>query len=577
MSSIRITEADATLRQEITNDIDRYLNTMIDLRRRLNSIVLINRLPPELLGEIFSLCQDHSWNLPWSDRSNYLRVKEPLRWIFITGVCHHWREVALRTLKLWAPINLDYPTFARELSLTRAKSLPLQLTANWWSTSQAVLFDEIAPNFCRVQSIDIRFLPCTIASGTFNKIPTTMSPLKSIRIINKHHSSHTFANIFGNCHFTAIQKLELEGCVARLPSCLLGSTLNQLILRTDSVVFLNPVTFVSCLSQMTQLETLHIRGVSFREKETKRASDLFTQKVPLSSLRQLTLESPRQAESDYISFLKNLELPSHTKIRLKFPTITTGCDISALISATMELFRPTTFQSLSLCDTIHAFAIGLWEDTIDRVTDTREPDPPFGLWLPRSFQHRRIVWDGFLHTIYLHCVETLHFGNLDDTRGAVDDWKRLLLTCHHVKNLSLRGECTPTVLELLHGTEEIKLDEDDSFSQLVMPELETIHISDYMWCSMKELRAGECGQFTEDFESVIKERESAGFPIEKVVIRGCQNMDENEVDALKQAGVAVEWDGYVYVVEPSECGHSDDDEEDHYEVQPEDLFEDDLL
>ncbi|KAK7676234.1 hypothetical protein QCA50_020814 [Cerrena zonata] len=92
------------------------------------------------------------------------------------------------------------------------------------------------------------------------------------------------------------------------------------------------------------------------------------------------------------------------------------------------------------------------------------------------------------------------------------------------------------------------------------------------------------GELTENLVSVIKQRNAAGFPIEKVVIEECWNMRESDVDLIRKGGVEVEWDRCINTWDhsSSECDSDeadddddDDDDDDHYEVQPEDLFDDD--
>ncbi|KAJ7483482.1 hypothetical protein FB451DRAFT_991164, partial [Mycena latifolia] len=62
----------------------------------------LRRMPPELLGEIFS------WTLPSVQealgRRRFQDKHSP--WVF-TQVCHRWRAVALSTPSLWSQIVIN--------------------------------------------------------------------------------------------------------------------------------------------------------------------------------------------------------------------------------------------------------------------------------------------------------------------------------------------------------------------------------------------------------------------------------------------------------------------------------------
>lgn len=137
-----ITEADLRVGKEFESEIERHLQIVTELRHRLNSLVRINRLPPELLAEIFYFCQVEPWNRH-EDESKFKPIGTQLRWIFILCVCHHWREIALATPRLWARVPLDHTRFAIEC-IIHAKSSPLHLVANRWYPEQSAFFEHIA-------------------------------------------------------------------------------------------------------------------------------------------------------------------------------------------------------------------------------------------------------------------------------------------------------------------------------------------------------------------------------------------------------------------------------------------------
>ena len=56
-TGMQLTKEEEPVLQAIEADIDRYSKLLVELRRRRNSFVRLNRLPPELLAEIFLHCR----------------------------------------------------------------------------------------------------------------------------------------------------------------------------------------------------------------------------------------------------------------------------------------------------------------------------------------------------------------------------------------------------------------------------------------------------------------------------------------------------------------------------------------
>ncbi|KAJ3533450.1 hypothetical protein NMY22_g7327 [Coprinellus aureogranulatus] len=89
---------------------------LIALKTCQNAIVPINRLPPEILSQIFHYVQD-------LDEQDSFRT---LFWVVITAVCKHWRAVALNCNTLWTRLAFPHPKFT-ELMLSRSGSAPLRI------------------------------------------------------------------------------------------------------------------------------------------------------------------------------------------------------------------------------------------------------------------------------------------------------------------------------------------------------------------------------------------------------------------------------------------------------------------
>ncbi|KAL1701009.1 hypothetical protein EV121DRAFT_282967 [Schizophyllum commune] len=92
------------------------------LNNAYNTHAPVNKLPPELLGRIFLLCQPH-----YDDFLPYWTSRRSLLWTAITRVCTHWRHIAIALPALWCTIDLSRndPAEIGETFLARSAESPL--------------------------------------------------------------------------------------------------------------------------------------------------------------------------------------------------------------------------------------------------------------------------------------------------------------------------------------------------------------------------------------------------------------------------------------------------------------------
>ncbi|KAF9465948.1 hypothetical protein BDZ94DRAFT_1296135 [Collybia nuda] len=109
--------------QNIDEEIGNYRDKIRALKTRRNELVLISRLPPELLSTIFQLVQEKPLTY----------FPERTKWTAISHVCGHWRRVALQSPSLWSNIDIhgheSGPGTWVEVFLERSKQAALTLSA----------------------------------------------------------------------------------------------------------------------------------------------------------------------------------------------------------------------------------------------------------------------------------------------------------------------------------------------------------------------------------------------------------------------------------------------------------------
>lgn len=102
------------------------------LKAHLNSLRPISRLPSGILLDIFHIIV-HACNLglrwehdPDAAGASNRYVYTFYRWLSITQVCHHWRDIAINTSDLWTDVLL-HRVDALPTVLARSQAMPLSL------------------------------------------------------------------------------------------------------------------------------------------------------------------------------------------------------------------------------------------------------------------------------------------------------------------------------------------------------------------------------------------------------------------------------------------------------------------
>jgi hypothetical protein len=118
-SVVRNPSARTVALSTVNREIDAAMLLTRALLTHRNTLAPISVLPPEVFSRIFRLVA-----LAEPARS----ILQKLRWIRVTHVCRHWRQVALDDSSLWARISGYQMTSAWiSLSLARARNAPLTI------------------------------------------------------------------------------------------------------------------------------------------------------------------------------------------------------------------------------------------------------------------------------------------------------------------------------------------------------------------------------------------------------------------------------------------------------------------
>ncbi|TFK67962.1 hypothetical protein BDN72DRAFT_898555 [Pluteus cervinus] len=101
-----------------------------------NTFTPVYRLPPEILTRVFCFVQ--------KAYKNYSSIGDsPFKWLILTHVSQHWRNVALKSPSLWSSISYFYPKHILEEFLQRSKAAPLDVSGT--TTDQKMLISSAHP------------------------------------------------------------------------------------------------------------------------------------------------------------------------------------------------------------------------------------------------------------------------------------------------------------------------------------------------------------------------------------------------------------------------------------------------
>ena len=566
-TGMQFTEAEEPALQAIEADIEHHSKLLVGLRRRRNSFVRLNRLPPELLTEIFLYCRDEDWDLPINSETAKCRATSPcFRWIFVTAVCNHWRQLALKTPRLWSDINLQYPKFAT-YSLQLAKQSPLCLQTTGFSTSERSILDDVVSNdLRRVWSIwwEIPYGMNYKGEPLSAESSIVFSQLRNMFVAFGHGASNILP-IFANIDFPAIQTLHLVNCVEKLPPCLLAPTLETLSLVDNrESLYILPVELTTYLSRMSQLTSIELRGIGLGRKE-----EIVGSQLSLPHLRKVVLQPTDNHHKSYLSLLGSLDLSPGTHLDFDFILAVNMSieDLSSLLHIFLQHIRPLDLRTLALRNepALGWFFIELWDDILNTEDLIRDrPYSPYTLSLPQSSQAKGPLWKMLTRVVKQSSIETIHLSYFIP-RPSIE-WKlqRLLRACNDVTHLSLEGPVSDAVfLKLLR---QDRSDEGNPTPPpLAAPKLETIHFWGVLW-PPPDFPDGSFNNLL----STLYDRAQAGHPLREIIMRRCINLSgtaitglQERVDAVKPAMGMVKftWDEYEEKDEEEDSESDDSDDQ----------------
>ncbi|GJE98142.1 F-box protein [Phanerochaete sordida] len=591
----------------IAAEVEHYLLKAAGLQRRLNASSAVMRLPDELLAEILLLCipgwcdrlppvftgwRPSGWNMP-----------ERRGWMRLAHVCHHWREVALHTPRLWNHVEvLRHECVASFVA--RSRGLPLHLfydqtrSLSPWIPKEP--FDErprwtpVIQAAHRVHSLFMKLSSPSQTYPSFDIAPgQTFSNLRTLEL--EHLGDYTqelppfMSSAMPSLRTFSAYSFHFHVLYPMLRPTLTSLSLRALYLHRAS----NWVPLLEALRMMTGLEKLAIEQTFFPLPENYRELPLLSHSVvELPCLKSLCITSYVVGGAAAI-FLRNICFPGDAMVEIKesrtyaeqartenegpFEETYFDCLIPALEwrlsgRATEVIPPPPPVQTLTLelrsegTGHFTGFSSLLpWHKNLE-ISSGDSPDEdsqPSEIPTKQSFYiewHRGLreidcLVESLSHVPALERVQTVGIllTNYDDN-GIRDDDDALrdalptevfhagLAHLRQVETLLLNKQAVYPLLTAMLSAPA------SGTTPVLFPALKTLHIACYPLSRTPVEALADGSEVVEEggFDLVkraLVRRTQLGFPVDALVLTRCNILTKDSLQELRTLVREVVWDG----------------------------------
>ncbi|KAJ3545840.1 hypothetical protein NMY22_g2286 [Coprinellus aureogranulatus] len=257
-----------------------------------NATVPINRLPPEILSQVFL-----------DVRGKEARV-EAASWVTVTHVCRHWRDIALRFTNLWTHLAFPHPDFT-ELMLSRSGSAPLHIEAEDSAFGDGRSLDilrKVLSQVARIHTISLESEENEVA----DVLPPSLSGAPILERLVLHGDDWDLPSTFFDGGVPPrLSELELGGCKLSGSTIWASATLTRLTLICWNEEHRPSVQdFLDALRQMPLLEFLQLQYFLPRKPTTPTSPTPIPHRLKHDSLRSLHLEDTLEAFFDFFDLVE---------------------------------------------------------------------------------------------------------------------------------------------------------------------------------------------------------------------------------------------------------------------------------
>lgn len=541
-------------RRALETQLAHHIAAAAGIRRRLNALVAIARLPPEILSEIFICCTDE--------------LQSGTR-ITITHVCHFWREVALNTLGLWTKIDLSYSTTeAVRAYLARSKHALLKIAADAETDPPITSLRLAAQHWSQAESIRLSLSPLTYSTiATY--LPSSTPLLKSLRVCMRPESEITYEEpavefaapvpiYFDQSTAPLLQSLEIDRYCLEWTTHIFPRSLTHItvIYSSGAADFsdISTLDVVRVIGSLSLLQRLKLRNVlpSLPPSTTSLPPTELSAALP-----DLRLMDVAASALSCVHFLNHFTLPVSVGITLFF----TSCPGSAL----PFLVAPLRSKLLHLKPELEVLSIELLpEEThhiqiLSEISESCHPDidlktPFFELYAQNcDFGCGAVLQEVFAH-LPLRSILKVFVGSdaYDEYWQDQAAWLDAMKTMVNVESLTVQENADlplpPDVLYVL-GAQSRQNTSPSIREPPIMPKLRRVELNGV---GLRETDDSRDLAIVAQLCEVFRSRLEAGFQVESVSVEKCLYVNAGDIALFQQYVSEVHWDGVVRQVNEDE-------------------------
>lgn len=541
-----------TQRNAIQEEIIKREKWLLDAKRQLNSLVAILQLPPELLSEILL-----HYVQTWIDDSNSEDSRPavlPYGWMKVTHVCHHWREVALHTPRLWSNIA-DFGNtveFVEEM-ISRSGQAGLFATVN----SDDVAFAPVMAQIQRVAWLNVEFHD----QGDHPTVVRSAPKLTRIAVTLCSCFRTDHPCLFRDSDLPKLTHLDLDRASFMWCRPLIRPTVTHLsILSADRVEpRFGMRELLAALEGLPVLEELFIQD-AIPHEPLDEVLPAPLRVLPLSRLERLYLDDDAEACA---ALLLHVCFPNTVVIRIEARNSSTDIDASGMMElakalsvklsesispdgaerrlATMSVNfeRGLVDGILSLGDVRfrgwrtkhHVSAFGSVEETL--------PASALEVVLKDTDDAPQVFFECFFALLPLATVETLYLSHPPHplVLPSLPSWREMLQAMPYLSELGLGPfveDVVPDFLSLRCWVDP----HAGGKGEYVLPALKVLSLHEVAFRTSCE-DPGDTA-LVDKYRDVLRLRREAQCPLDKIVLDRCVNVTPADV-ALLQPLVEVQW------------------------------------
>lgn len=527
-----------------------HVTSAAHLRARLNALLPIARLPPEILGEIFSFYLLATKAIDsWSSQD--------YRWLVVTHVCHHWREVALNTPGLWTVIAVPGNLERTQAYISRSKQAPLRIVSLPTHDSVTPETQErdleclqlVAPEFHRAETLVLALRPRAYDAIT-SRFPSTTPLLKSLEV-----------SVFGNenwfremAYDESIAVVLDRGAAPSLTNLrimfyrldwrkgVLSPSLVslELLCPQDPTDGVSISEIVAVIRESPLLEFLHLAYIlpSFPPSTTSLPPIITPASLP--HIQKFYTVSSALAS---VYFLDHFVIPASAHVWLTIHSMcpNTAIPLLARPLASKLNTRIVPEYSMQPADSLTIDEDGMW--FFKRDTKPRDPFafPHLRLRLSDSNAAKSLVFDELCTHLPLQDVSSLSIHDVSLPAPERPNWFRMFNIMSNVESFTIvcdKESGIPyhhDIISSLGGSSH----PNAPMNTLPMQKLRHI--------SMKHVRFRDSPSLLHDLNfvnglwEILATRKAAGYPVEKVTVQQCPGAKQDDIVLLEKLATVV-WD-----------------------------------